>query len=224
MHYDAKSMPRIETELFALVLFLQFVYKLLLCYSLFISTCCKIILISWLCIPARPCTSITWNLTPQEEVVIMAERLILDLNQAESSHAQNLYMVLMLFPSSRQAFPVISDMLCGHYLNLSDGKHMCGDGGQIWYFLYCRANSELFHICLNMGLFIKCIVSFRDIGVVQWVNHMKTLYLHGWSLLMIYSCHQSLCTSLKRETAVEIRSLQINLSSCAKILRFEVDL
>ncbi len=81
MHYaDAKSMPRIETELFALVLFLQCVYKLLLCYSLFISTCCKIILISWLCIPARPCISITWNLTPQEEVVIMAEWLILDLN------------------------------------------------------------------------------------------------------------------------------------------------
>ncbi len=73
-----------------------------------------------------------------------------------------------------------------------------------------------------MGLFIKCIVSFRDIGVVKWVNHMKTLYLHG--ILVIYSCHQSLCTSLKRETAVEIRSLQINLSSCAKILRFEVDL
>lgn len=48
--------------------------------SLFISTCSKIILISWLCIPARPCTSITWNLTPQEEVVIMAERLILDFN------------------------------------------------------------------------------------------------------------------------------------------------
>lgn len=74
-------MPRIETELFALVLFLQCLCKLLLlCYSLFISTCSKMILISWLCIPARPCTSITWNLTPQEEVVIMAERLILDLN------------------------------------------------------------------------------------------------------------------------------------------------
>lgn len=96
------------------------------------------------------------------------------------------------------------------------------------FFLYHRANSKhLFHICLNLGLFLKldfCIVSFRDIGVVQWVNHMKTLYLHGWSHLMIYSCHQSLCTSLKRQTAVEIRSLQIKLSSCAKILRFEVDL
>ncbi len=61
----------------------------------------------------------------------MAAWLILDLNQAESSHAQNLYMMLMFFPSSRQAFPVISDMLCGHYLNLPDGKLMCRDGGQI---------------------------------------------------------------------------------------------
>lgn len=71
--YDAKSdLPS---------LFLQCLCELLfLCYSLFISTCSKIILISWLCIPARRCTSITWNLTLQEEVVIMAELLILDLN------------------------------------------------------------------------------------------------------------------------------------------------
>lgn len=215
-------MPRIETELFALVLFLRCRCKLLLlCYSLFISTCSKINLISWLCIPTRPCTSITWNLTPQEEVVIMAERLILDLNFKWNPVMHKICTwcwCSFLHPAR----------LFQWYLTCCvDTISTCQTGSSCVEMEKCVLFLHLFYFCLNLGLFIKldcCIVSFRDIGVVQWVNHMKTLYLHGWSHLMIYSCHQSLCTSLKRQTAVEIRSLQIKLSSCAKILCFEVDL
>lgn len=82
--------------------------------------------------------------------------------QAESSHAQNLYMVLMLFSSSHQAFPVISDMLCRHYLNLLDGKLVCGDGEICPLFLQSKLLTSISHLfefgSVYQARFLYCVL------------------------------------------------------------------
>lgn len=208
-------MQRIETELFAFILFLQCLCELVfLCYSLFISTCSKIILISWLCIPARRCTSITWNLTPQEEVVIMSERLISDLNFKRNPVMHKICTwcwCSFLHPVS----------LFQWYLTCCvDTISACQTGNsctvmEVWE----KIVSEHLDFCVLWYIQNKrCTVSKpHENTVFTWLISPHDLFLPSISLHFPKMAEASL-------TAVEICSLQIKLSSCASFLCFEVDL
>lgn len=122
--------------------------------------------------------------------------------QAESSHAQNLYMVLMLFSSSRQAVPVISDMLCGHYLSLpmSERKFIYvillqKSEKDLLLFFYWVISEHQFLVYLfefgsvfsKLARFLYCVLWYLHLKWDIWVNYMKTLYymadLTSWSAI-----------------------------------------
>lgn len=125
--------------------------------------------------------------------------------QVESSHAQNLYMVLMLFSSSRQALQMISGMLCGQ----SDSEcmsilYICWSLRENWLWKRRRkrAMSEyqsFWAICLKfssvcllnrlyfMMLMLKwdelCIVSkAHENTVFTWLISLDELLLSSISL------------------------------------------
>lgn len=170
---------------------------LFLCYSLFISTCSKIILISWLCIPVRRCTSITWNLTLQEEVVIMAERLILDLNFKRNPVMHKictrcwcsiLHHVRLFQWYLTCCVDTISASPC-------QKGNSCYTFAEVWerfIVIFYWAISEhpfLFEFgsiyLSKLAIFLYRVLWYLHLNWDIWVNYMKTLYymadLTSWS-------------------------------------------